>query len=149
MLPLLEQLVKMARDGRKVRLPLVEIEIPLVADVWAKPELGTGCVKITPAHDPNDYEVALRQSLAMKNIMNPDGTLNDQVPAKYRGLTMLKARALVVADMEAAGLLERVEEREIEQAHSDRSKTPIEPYLADQWFVQNGPTRPIGHGRRD
>ena len=70
------------------------------------------------------------------NILNPDGTLNDSVPEKYRGLTMKKARAAVVEDMEAAGLLVEIEDREIDLAHSDRSKTPIEPYLADQWFVK-------------
>ena len=77
LLPLLETLARMARDGRKVRLPLLDREIPLVADVWAKPELGTGCVKITPAHDPNDYDVGLRQKLPMTNILNFDGTLNE------------------------------------------------------------------------
>ena len=70
------------------------------------------------------------------NILNPDGTLNDSVPEKYRGLTMKKARAAVVEDMEAADLLVEIEDREIDLAHSDRSKTPIEPYLADQWFVK-------------
>ena len=88
--------------GRKVMLPLLNREIPLVADVWAKPELGTGCVKITPAHDPNDYEVGKRQSLPMINILNPDGTLNDNA-GQYAGLTIAKARERVVADMEAPG----------------------------------------------
>jgi len=135
MLPLLIRLRDMARAGRKVMLPLVNREIPLVADEWAKPELGSGCVKITPAHDPNDYEVGKRQALPMNNILNPDGTLNENAGA-YKSLTIKKARARVVADLEAQGLLERVEDREIEIAHSDRSKTPIEPYLADQWFVK-------------
>ena len=81
MLPQLIKLRDMARDGRKVMLPLVDREIPLVADEWAKPELGTGCVKITPAHDPNDYEVGQRQNLPMINILNPDGTLNDNAGA--------------------------------------------------------------------
>ncbi|HEY5313482.1 MAG TPA: class I tRNA ligase family protein, partial [Pirellulales bacterium] len=135
MLGPLEQLRDMALAGRKVLLPLVNREIPLVADVWAKPELGSGCVKVTPAHDPNDYDVGLRQQLPMINILNPDGTLNASA-GPYAGLTMAKARDKVVADFEAAGLLAAVEEREIELAHSDRSKTPIEPYLADQWFVK-------------
>ena len=129
------QLRNMAQTGRKVRLPLVDREIPLVADEWAKPELGSGCVKITPAHDPNDYDVARRQNLPMINILNPEGTLNENAGA-YQGLTMAKGRERVVADLEALGLLEKVEDREIELAHSDRSKTPIEPYLADQWFVK-------------
>jgi valyl-tRNA synthetase len=135
MLPALLQLRDMALAGRKVMLPLLNREIPLVADVWAKPELGSGCVKITPAHDPNDYDVAKRQSLPMINIMNPDGTLNANA-GPYQGLSMAKAREKVVADLDALGLLAGVEDRQIELAHSDRSKTPIEPYLADQWFVK-------------
>ena len=135
MLGELETLARMARDGRKVRLPLLNREIPLVADVWAKPELGTGCVKITPAHDPNDYEVGLRQGLPMINILNFDGTLNENA-GPYQGLTVQKARQAVVADLEEQGLLAKTEDREIELAHSDRSKTPIEPLLTDQWFVK-------------
>ncbi len=135
-LALLIKLRNMALAGRKILLPLANREIPLVADAWAKPELGTGCVKITPAHDPNDYEVGRRCDLAMINIMTKAGTLNDAVPEKYRGMTMMAARDVVVADLDAAGLLEKVEEREIEIAHSDRSKTAIEPFLNDQWFVR-------------
>jgi valyl-tRNA synthetase len=131
----LERLRDMARAGRRLRLPLLDREIPLVADEWAKPGLGSGCVKITPAHDPNDYDVGKRQNLPMVNILEPDGTLNANA-GPYQGLSMLKARERVVADLEAQGLLVDVEEREIDLAHSDRSKTPIEPYLADQWFVK-------------
>ncbi|MGO9112517.1 MAG: valine--tRNA ligase [Thermoguttaceae bacterium] len=131
----LETLARMARDGRKVRLPLLNREMSLVADVWAKPELGTGCVKITPAHDANDYEVGMRQGLPMINILNFDGTLNEYA-GPYKGLTVQKARQAVVADLEKQGLLAKTEDREIELAHSDRSKTPIEPLLTDQWFVK-------------
>jgi valyl-tRNA synthetase len=131
----LEMLRDMALDGRQVMLPLQEREVPLVADVWAKPELGSGCVKITPAHDPNDYEVAQRQNLPMINILNPDGTLNENA-GTYAGLGMAEARARIVKELEAQGLVAEIEDREIEIAHSDRSKTPIEPYLADQWFVK-------------
>ena len=134
-LPLLIQLRDMAKDGRKLMLPLVNREIPLVADEWAKPELGSGCVKITPAHDPNDYEVGLRQDLPTVNILNPEGTLNANA-GPYEGMTILKARDAVVADLEKQSLMVEVEDRIIELAHSDRSKTPIEPYLADQWFVK-------------
>ena len=134
-LPQLILLAQMARDGRKLRLPLVDREIPLVADVWAKPELGSGCVKITPAHDPNDYDVAIRCALPMINIMNPDGTINEN-GGTYVGLTMAKARVKVVEALESLELLEKTEDREIDLKHSDRSKTPIEPYLADQWFVR-------------
>lgn len=135
LLPTLNTLRDMAKAGRQLMLPLLNRPIPLVADEWAKPELGSGCVKITPAHDPNDYEVGKRQSLPMINILNPDGTLNNNA-GPYEKLTIAKARERVVADLEALGLLEQIEDREIELAHSDRSKTPIEPYLADQWFVK-------------
>ncbi len=134
-LPLLVRLRDMARAGRRIRLPLLGREIPLVADVWAKPELGSGCVKITPAHDPNDYDVARRQNLPMINILNFDGTLNGNT-GPYQGLKVPPARDRVVADLGQLGLLEKVEDREIELAHSDRSNTPIEPCLADQWFVK-------------
>ena len=117
-------------------------EIPLVADEWAKPELGSGCVKITPAHDANDYDVWQRhKEIGAINILNPDGTLNEHA-GPYQGLKVLKARDRVVADLESPGLLEKTEDREIDLAHSDRSKTPIEPYLADQWFVRMGDLPP-------
>ena len=144
-LPCLIQLRDMAVRGTKLKLPLTDREIPLIVDVWAKPELGSGCVKITPAHDANDYEVWQRTitgegpDIGAINILNTDGTLNDSVPEKYRGLSMKQARKAVVADLEEAGFHDPetdVEDREIDLAHSDRSKTPIEPYLADQWFVK-------------
>ncbi len=135
MLPQLELLRQMAAQGRKLMLPLLNRPIPLVVDHWAKPEMGTGCVKITPAHDPNDYEVGLRQQLPMINILNPDGTLNEAA-GQYAGLSISAARKQVVADLKGIGLLGEVEDRDIELPHSDRSKMPIEPYLADQWFVK-------------
>lgn len=135
MLPKLQQLAEMAADGRMIRLPLVDREIPLIADPWAKPELGSGAVKITPAHDPNDYEVGGRCELPMINILNTDGTINAE-GGKYEGLTIPKARKAVVADLDEAGLLGDIEDRQIELPTSDRSKTPIEPFLADQWFVK-------------
>src|SRR5262245_50716001 len=138
MLPLLTKLRDMAKAGRKIMLPLLNREIPLITDEWAKPELGTGAVKITPAHDPNDYAVWQRhQEIGLINILNPDGTLNDNA-GPYKGLTIPKARDRVVADLDKLGLLCDVEDRDIELPHSDRSKTPIEPYLADQWFVKMG-----------
>ena len=135
MLPQLEQLRDMARAGRMLRLPLLGREIPLVADPWAKPELGSGCVKVTPAHDVNDYEVGKRCALPMINILNPDGTLNANA-GPYAGQIIPVARKRVVEDLEAAGLVVAIEDRDIDLAHSDRSKTPIEPYLANQWFVR-------------
>lgn len=134
-LPGLITLANMAKAGRTLRLPLADRDIPLIADVWAKPELGSGAVKITPAHDPNDYEVGKRAGLPMINILNSDGTLNAN-GGPYKGLTMSKARVKVVAALDDLGLLEQTEDREIDLAHSDRSKTPIEPFLADQWFVR-------------
>jgi valyl-tRNA synthetase len=135
MLPKLEQLRDMANDGRMIMLPLMDREIPLVTDTWAKPELGSGCVKITPAHDPNDYEVAKRCDLPMISIMNLKGKLNVEA-GKYEGLYMKQGRKQVVEDLEQLGLLDKVEDREIELPISDRSKQPIEPMLADQWFVR-------------
>ncbi|MDR1383826.1 MAG: class I tRNA ligase family protein [Planctomycetaceae bacterium] len=131
----LETLAAMARDGRMVMLPLMNRPIPLICDVWAKPELGTGCVKITPAHDPNDYEVGKRQNLLMINLLNRDGTLNENAGV-YAGQKNINARAMIVADLEKAGLLVKTEDRLIDLAHSERSKTPIEPFLNDQWFVK-------------
>ena len=136
MLPQLEQLRDMANRGCMLELPLTGRQIPLISDVWAKPELGSGCVKITPAHDANDYEVWKRNSeIGAINILNTDGTLNDQA-GDYAGLSMKEARKRVVADLEAQDLVVEIEDREIDLAHSDRSKTPIEPFLADQWFVK-------------
>ena len=129
----------MARDGRMVMLPLQNREIPLILDEWAKPGLGSGCVKITPAHDENDYAVWQRHAddIAVVNILNPDGTINGNGGA-YAGQDRFTARKNVVADLEKAGLLERVEDRMVEIGHSDRSKTPVEPYLSKQWFVRMG-----------
>ena len=136
-LPLLKQLSEMAKDGRTLILPLMEREIPLVADIWADPLKGSGCVKITPAHDPNDYEVGQRCDLPMTNVLNPDGTTNAN-GGEYEGLSFPETRKKVVADMDARGLLIEIEEKETEIGHSDRSKTAVEPYLSDQWFVRMG-----------
>jgi valyl-tRNA synthetase len=138
-LPGLLRLVEMARAGRKIRLPLLDRMIPLITDEWAKPELGSGCVKITPAHDPNDYDVwqRHRDSIDIINILNRDGTLNAGA-GPYQDLTCSEARDRVVHDLEAQGLLDRVEERSLELGLSDRSKTPIEPYISRQWFVKMG-----------
>ncbi len=107
-LPQLEQLRDMAKHGVQLELPLTGRTIPLITDEWAKPELGSGAVKITPAHDANDYDVWQRHpEIGAINILNPDGTLNENVPEKYRGLTVKKAREAVVADMETAGLRSR------------------------------------------
>ena len=133
----LQQLAAMAQDGRQVMLPLQERPIPMICDRWAKPELGSGCVKITPGHDPNDYEVWTRhaEKIDLINLLNPDGSYNQQAGA-YTGLDRNEVRQKVVADLDAAGLLAEIEDREVEIKHSDRSKSPIEPYLSLQWFVK-------------
>ena len=138
MLPKLEQLRDMARAGRKVRLPLLGREMPLILDEWAKPALGSGCVKITPAHDPNDYDVWGRHpDIGVINILKSNGELNDNA-GPYAGMDRFAARAKVVADLDVQRLLEAVEDRDVEIGYSDRSKTAIEPYLSKQWFVRMG-----------
>ena len=124
--------------GKMVSIPLQGRDIPVIADrELVDPTLGTGAVKVTPAHDPNDYACGLRHQLPMINILNPDGTLNANA-GQYAGLDRLVARERVTAEMEKLGYFECREDREIDLAHSDRSKTPIEPYLSDQWFVRMG-----------
>ena len=121
--------------GRRVRLPLSGREIPIVADEFVDRSFGSGCVKITPAHDFNDYEVAQRHGLPLINILDQNAALNDQVPAPYRGLDRLEARRRVVADLEAAGLLAKVEPHALTVPRGDRSHAVIEPWLTDQWYV--------------
>ncbi len=138
-LPRLLQFVEMAKAGRRVMLPLVDRPIPIILDTWAKPALGSGCVKITPGHDPNDYQVWQRHKgeIDIINILNPDGTLNANA-GRFAGLDRFEAREQVEVHLRARGLLEHKEARQIEIGHSDRSKTPIEPYFSLQWFVQMG-----------
>ncbi|MBN1411315.1 MAG: class I tRNA ligase family protein, partial [Spirochaetales bacterium] len=138
-LPMLVRLRDMALDGRKVTLPLVNRVIPLICDTWAQPELGSGCVKITPAHDYNDYDVWNRhkEEIDIINILNIDGTLNENA-GPYEGMERFAARDKVVEDLQAQNLLDRIEDREIEIGHSDRSKTAIEPFYSDQWFIRMG-----------
>ncbi len=124
--------------GKFVTIPLVNRDIPIIADgLLVDPALGTGAVKVTPAHDPNDYACGLRHKLPMINILDPDGTINAN-GGPYAGMERYKAREKVVEDMEQLGLFEGREDRDIELKHSDRSKSPIEPYLSDQWFVKMG-----------
>src|SRR5262245_36748985 len=124
--------------GKTVTIPLVNREIPIIADgILVDPSLGTGCVKVTPAHDRFDYECGLRHKLPMINILNPDGTINAN-GGSYAGLDRYEARERVTEDMEKLGLFDGREDRDIPLKFSDRSKTPIEPYLSDQWFVKMG-----------
>ncbi len=135
----LEQVAALARAGRKVMLPLAKRPIPIVLDAWADPTLGSGCVKVTPAHDPNDYQVWLRhrQEIAILRVLNDDGTLNDKA-GEFAGLDRFVARERIVAALQHEGLVARVEDRAIEIDHSDRSKTIVEPLLSKQWFVRMG-----------
>ena len=121
--------------GQMIRLPLSEREIPIIADDYVDPEFGTGCVKITPAHDFNDYAVGQRHDLPQINIFTIDARINDNAPEKYRGLDRYEARRQIVADLEAAGLLEKVVDHKLMVPRGDRSGAVIEPYLTDQWFV--------------
>ncbi|GAB4151225.1 MAG: valine--tRNA ligase [Planctomycetota bacterium] len=137
-LPGLVRIAAMAREGRKVLLPLLDRPIPLILDRWADPSLGTGCVKITPAHDPNDYEVWLRHpEIGAVNALNPDGTIS-AAGGRYAGIDRFAAREAVLRDLAALGLVERIEDRQLEVDHSDRSKTIVEPFLSRQWFVRMG-----------
>ncbi len=121
--------------GRSVLLPLAERTIPVIADDYVDPAFGTGCVKITPAHDFNDYEVGRRHGLEPINLFTIDAVLNDNAPPPYRGLERFAARARIVADLEARGLLARTEKHRLKVPRGDRSGVVIEPYLTDQWFV--------------
>lgn len=123
--------------GRRAIIPLTDIEIPIIGDIHADPDKGTGAVKITPAHDFDDWEVGLRHNLTPVCILTPDAKLNDNpvVPEKYRGMDRYVARAAVVADIETAGLLVKIEDKIIPIPYSERAGVPVEPYLTDQWFV--------------
>ena len=121
--------------GRHALLPLAGRRIPVVADDWTDPEKGTGAVKITPAHDFNDFEVGRRHGLDSINLLDGYGRLNEAAPEAWRGLDRFEARERVVAALEAAGLLARVEDHAHTVPHGDRSGTVIEPWLTDQWFV--------------
>jgi valyl-tRNA synthetase len=125
--------------GRTVRLPLTDRELPIIADSYVDPAFGSGCVKITPAHDFNDYEVGQRHGLPLLNIMTLEAALNDTVPPPYRGLDRVEARKRIVADLEALGLVERIEPHKLMVPHGDRSHAVLEPLLTDQWFVDIKP----------
>jgi valyl-tRNA synthetase len=125
--------------GRKVRLPLTDRELPIIGDAYVDPAFGSGCVKITPAHDFNDYEVGQRHDLPLINIMTLDARLNDDVPFAYRGLERFAAREKIIADLDAMGLVERIEAHKLTVPRGDRSNAILEPLLTDQWFVDIKP----------
>ena len=125
--------------GAQVELPLTGRRIPVIADEHVDPEFGTGCVKITPAHDFDDNEVGARHDLPLINIFHGDASLNDNAPAEYRGMDRYTARERIVADLDGAGLLDGVEEHTLTVPRGDRSGAAVEPWLTDQWFVRIAP----------
>ncbi len=124
--------------GKTVILPIVNKEIPIVGDYHADPEFGTGCVKITPAHDPNDYEVGMRHNLPRVVVMNLDATMNANAPG-YEGMTREECREKLVEDLKRQGLLIGIEEMTHNVGHSERSDAVVEPTLSKQWFVKMRP----------
>jgi valyl-tRNA synthetase len=131
--------------GKRVHLPLTDRTIPVIADdILADPTKGTGAVKVTPAHDPNDFECGLRNNLDFVDILNDDASLNDNAPQKYRGLDRFKAREAVVGDLNALGLIERIEEIVHPVGHCMRSGSMVEPKVSWQWYVKMGPAEDPG-----
>ncbi len=122
--------------GEEIILPIVGRRIPIIADAYVDPEFGTGCVKITPAHDFNDYDIGKRHDLPMINVLTDDAALNDEVPDAYRGLDRFVAREKIVAEFEQMDLLEEIEDYVVKIPRGDRSGAVVEPYLTDQWYVK-------------
>jgi valyl-tRNA synthetase len=125
--------------GRRLQLPLTGREIPVIADSYVDPAFGTGCLKITPAHDFNDYAIGMRHGLPLINVFTPDARLNENAPAHLRGLDRFDARARIVTELTADGLVERIEPHKLMIPRGDRSGAVIEPYLTDQWYVRIAP----------
>ncbi len=137
--------------GMKVLVPLANREVPVIADDYADPTFGTGCVKITPAHDPNDFEVGIRHNLPIINSINPDGKLNEHA-GEFNGIERFEARKKIVERLKDKGLLEKVDDYIHNVGFSQRGGEPIEPYLSDQWFVKMKPLaelalKPVLDGR--
>ena len=122
--------------GKMVKLPLTDREIPVIADDYVDREFGTGVVKVTPAHDFNDYQVGLRHSLPMINLFTPEAAINDNAPEKYRGLDRYEARKVILAELEDLGILVETKAHKLQVPRGDRTQQVIEPYLTDQWFVK-------------
>jgi valyl-tRNA synthetase len=125
--------------GQEIILQIVGRRIPIIADDYVDPEFGTGCVKITPAHDFNDYDIGKRHDLPLYNVLTDDAAMNDEVPEGYRGLDRLEARKAIVAEFETLGLLENIEAYTVKIPRGDRSGAVVEPYLTDQWYVSIKP----------
>jgi len=125
--------------GQEIVLPIVGRRIPIIADDYVDPAFGTGCVKITPAHDFNDYDIGKRHDLTMYNILTDDAALNDEVPEEYRGMDRFDARKAIVTEFGKLGLLEGIEDYVVKIPRGDRSHAVVEPYLTDQWYVKIDP----------
>jgi valyl-tRNA synthetase len=125
--------------GKQIQLPLSDRTIPIIADEYVDPDFGSGCLKITPAHDFNDYEIGKRHDLPMTNIFTIDAKINDLAAVAYQGMDRYVARKAVVKDLQALDLLEKVVDHKLVVPRGDRSHSVIEPYLTDQWFVRAGP----------
>ena len=125
--------------GKNVKLPLTDREIPVLADEYVDPEFGSGCVKITPAHDFNDYEVGLRHDLEQINIFTIDAKINENAPKPYQGMDRFAARKKIVADLETQNLLVEIKDHKLIIPRGDRSGVVVEPYLTDQWYVKIQP----------
>ncbi len=125
--------------GQDIILPIVGRRIPIIADDYVDQEFGTGCVKITPAHDFNDYDIGKRHGLPLYNILTIDAALNDEVPEAYRGMDRFDARKAIVTEFEQLGLLEEIEDYVVKIPRGDRSHAVVEPYLTDQWYVKIEP----------
>ena len=121
--------------GKEIKLPITGRLIPVIADDYVDQEFGTGCVKITPAHDFNDYDMGKRHNLPMINILTDDAKINDDAPEAYRGLDRFDARKQIVADLDAQGALVKIEPHKLKVPRGDRTGAVIEPYLTDQWYV--------------
>ncbi|HUQ09727.1 MAG TPA: valine--tRNA ligase [Steroidobacteraceae bacterium] len=125
--------------GKQLELPLTGRTIPVIADSYVDAAFGSGCVKITPAHDFNDYDMGLRHGLPQINIFTPTARLNENAPEEYRGLDRFEARKKIVADLESRGLIEKIEPHKLKVPRGDRTNAVIEPYLTDQWYVKIAP----------
>ena len=125
--------------GKKIRLPLADRPIPIIADSYVDAAFGSGAVKITPAHDFNDYEIGVRHNLEQINILTPRAALNDNVPQEFRGLDRFEARKRVVAELERLGLIDRIEKHQLVVPRGERTNAVLEPYLTDQWYVKIAP----------
>ena len=125
--------------GKTVLLPIVNREIPIFSDDYVDMDFGTGCVKVTPAHDPNDFDMGERNNLDIINIFHPDASLNENTPKEYQGLDRYQARKKILAELDKLGFLEKTEDYEHSVGHSERTDAVIEPYLSKQWFVKMQP----------